>query len=257
MTPATKRIGISLVIYLAWIAITLFGARLVASGETTLTELVGTRIGWHFGIAIVLLLIAIAVFRWGDMHFTKPHAVLRIMWFPVIYLILYAGLVIYVGLPPFDFVFFVAINTLLVGVSEEIMFRGILFRAFEPVMSIWPAIILTSCLFGAMHTLNVLITGELSAALLQSIAAGMSGVVFVAIVIRTGSIWPAIIYHFLWDCLIFLAAGVAHKSAPAVSAEESGTMFMYVPIVLNLPNLIFALFLLRKVGKQDGELQMT
>jgi membrane protease YdiL (CAAX protease family) len=253
LITTTKRVWISLVIYVTWIAITMFGARLIAGGETTLDELVSTGIGWHFAAAIALLLVAIMIFKWKDMHFTRPHSLLRVMWFPAIYLVLFATGVAFLGPPPLSVVLFVAINTLMVGASEEIMFRGVLFRAFDKVMTIWPAIILTSVLFGAVHTLNAFITGEIVPAMMQSIAAGMSGLVFMAILIRTGSIWPAIIYHFLWDCLLFLV-GIGAAASPEANSGDPGAVAMYGPVLLNLPNLIFALVLLRHVSKERGDL---
>ncbi len=245
------RVGISLVIYVAWIAITLVGAVLITQGDTSLDELVSSGICWHFAVAIALLLVAIWVFKWRDMAFSKPHALIRVMWFPMIYLVLFAGGVSLKGLPPLSVVTFVIINTLMVGASEEIMFRGVLFRAFKRALPIWPAIVLTSILFGAVHTMNVFITGALDAALVQSVAAGMTGVIFLAIVIRTGSIWPAIVYHFLWDCLLFLLTTSSGTERAEASAIEASALAHLIPILLNVPNLIFALFLLRHVGKES------
>jgi hypothetical protein len=239
-------------IYVAWIAITMLGARLISNGEATLDELVSTSIGWQFAAAIGLLLFAIKVFKWHDLNFTRPHSLVRVMWFPAIYLVLFAGVVMFIGAPAWSVVMFVTINTLMVGVSEEVMFRGVLFRAFDKAMSIWLAIILTSILFGAVHILNVFITGQLGPAIMQSIAAVMSGFVFMAILIRTGSIWPAIIYHFFWDCLLFLAGNTAGTTAPEAATHGSGAIGIYVPVLLNLPNFIFALILLRNVGKHGS-----
>lgn len=253
MSSTAKRIWISLVVFVAWIGITMFGARLIAGGETDLNDLVSAGIAWHFAVAIALLLVAIVVFRWNDMQFTKPHSLVRVMWFPSIYLVLFVAGLAFLGAPPWSVVVFVAINTLMVGASEEIMFRGVLFRAFDKAMSIWPAIILTSVLFGAVHALNAFITGELGQALIQSLAAGMSGLVFMAILIRTGSIWPAIIYHFLWDWLIFLASIGASDVSP--EAADPGAIALFGPLLLNLPNMIFALILLRNVGMERGDVQ--
>lgn len=250
MSANNKRITISLLIYILWIIITMFGARLIAGGEVALNDLVSKGIGWHFAIAIGLLLVSILVFKWNDMHFNRPHALIRVMWFPSIYLVFYAAALTYFGSPPLSVVMFVGINTLMVGISEELMFRGVLFRAFEKAMAIWPAIILSSVLFGAVHSLNVFITGELGQSLLQSIAAGMSGLVFIAIVIRSGSIWPAIVYHFLWDFLLFLVSNQAGQGNVDTHAEASNLAMLF-PIFLNLPNVIFALLLLRGVGKKQ------
>lgn len=253
MNSSAARISISLVIYVVWIAITLFGARLIAGGETDLDELVSTSVGWHFAAAIALLVTALVVFRWKDMRFTRPHSLVHIMWFPSIYLVFFAGGLIFVGAPSLSVVIFVVINTLMVGASEEIMFRGVLFRALEKAMPIWPAIIVTSVLFGAVHSLNVFITGDLMPSVIQSIAAGMSGLVFMAIVIRTGSIWPAIVYHFIWDCLLFLLGSVASAANPETAAADVGAIALFGPILLNLPNAIFALYLLRNVGGDLSE----
>lgn len=224
----------------------MLGAQYIAGSEVSLVELVSERVGWHFLLAIALLLISIAVFNWGDIGFNKPYSILRTMWFPSVYLILFLAGLVYFGLPAENTVLFIVLNTFLVGVSEEVMFRGILFRAFEQAMTIWPAILLTSFMFGAVHALNVFITGDLGPAIMQSIAAGMSGLVFLAIVLRTGSIWTAIIYHFLWDCLLFLIG----SAAPEVNSESSNSMALYGPILLNLPNAIFALILLRNIAKE-------
>ncbi|CRI66277.1 hypothetical protein THIOKS12720003 [Thiocapsa sp. KS1] len=60
---------------------------------------------------------------------------------------------------------------------------------------IWPAILVTSLLFGGIHSLNVFTTGHLLTSVIQSGAALLSGLLFIAIRLRTGSLWPAIITH--------------------------------------------------------------
>lgn len=224
----------------------MLGAQYIAGSEVSLVDLVSNKIGWHFLLAIVVLITAIVIFRWNDIGFRKPHSIFRTMWFPSIYLVLFLAGLVYFGLPTENVVLFIVLNTFLVGASEEIMFRGILFRAFEQTMSLWSAILLTSFLFGAVHALNVFITGELGPAVMQSIAAGMSGLVFLAIVLRTGSLWTAIIYHFLWDCLLLLVSSMVTE----VASDNSDSSAIYGPILLNVPNAIFAIVLLRNVAKE-------
>lgn len=243
----------SLLVYVVWIIITLLGARILTGGETSLNELVSSGVGWHFAMAIAWLLLAAFLFRWSDLHFGKAHSLLRVLWFPSIYLLLFALGIGFTGMPAVSIVCFVVINTLMVGMSEEIMFRGVLFRAFEKAMPIWPAILLTSLLFGAVHALNGFITGDFGTAMVQSIAAAMSGLVFMAILLRTGSIWPAIIYHFLWDCLIFLMSVGANAGEVEAGAEVSSGGTVLAPILLNLPNMICALILLRRIDKGGRE----
>lgn len=78
-----------------------------------------------------------------------------------------------------------------------------------------------------------------------------------AVAIRTGSIWPAIIYHFLWDDLLFLISSSARGANPDASDGDFAVMNMFAPMLLNLPNLIFALILLRNVVKECFGSQAT
>ncbi len=249
-----KRFWISMVVYVLWVIITLTGAKWLLGGEEAgLDELVKNGIGWQFVGAIVLLLAAIAAFKWRDMRFGKPHSLLKVMWFPVLVLLAISALALVTGLPEGKVIFYVAFNTFLVGVSEEVMFRGVMFRSLLENVKVWVAIIATTVLFGAVHVLNGFTTGEWGLALNQAVAAGMSGLIFIAIVIRTESLWPAIIYHFLWDCMLFLigAASAARTDAsadPALEAAMAGGSAVLLPLLLALPNFLCALILLRKVN---------
>lgn len=248
----SKRLSISLVVYVLWIVITLLGAKWLLGGEeAALAELVKNGPGWQFLGAVALLLAAIAAFKWRDLKFVPPHSLVKVMWFPVLVLLSLSSLMILSGLPSSTVILWVAFNTFLVGFSEEVMFRGVLFRALLENMAVWPAIITTTILFGAVHSLNGFNTGDWSGALLQSVTAAMSGLIFIAIVIRTGSIWPAIIYHFLWDCALFLAGAASSEAsggaAEAVNIEVSGAQGLIFPMLIALPNFLCALWLLRNV----------
>ena len=74
------------------------------------------------------------------------------------------------GLPPASTLLFVIMNTMLVGLSEEWMFRGALFQGLRSRLAMWPAILLTSALFGAVHVMNVVTTGQLGEAIVQAAA---------------------------------------------------------------------------------------
>ncbi|QVM85736.1 CPBP family intramembrane glutamic endopeptidase [Novosphingobium decolorationis] len=241
----------SLGVYVLWIVITLLGATWLLGGEeAALEELVKNGIGWQFVGASALLLGAIVVFGWRDLKFGAPHALVKVMSVPVLLLLVIASLTVVTGLPDRTTTSYVLFNTFLVGFSEEVMFRGVLFRALLENLRIWPAIIVTSVLFGAVHSLNGFNTGDWSGALLQSVAAAMSGMIFIAIVVRTGSIWPAIIYHWLWDGVLFLmgvASALDEEHAAASEVAVSGLGAVVFPLMIALPNFLWALWLLRKV----------
>jgi len=234
-----------------WIAVTLLGAKLLLGGEQVpLDEMVKNGIGWQFVSAVVLLMAVINARKWNDLAFSPPHSVVRVMWFPTLWIGLISMMFFIIGLPSGRTLAFIAINTLLVGISEEVMFRGVLFRAILTQYRVWTAIVVSSILFGAVHILNVFNTGDLAGAVMQSVPAGMSGILFVAIVIRTGSIWPAIMYHALWDCVLFTMITGSQTSgleANPDALESLGMAKTLLPIGLGLPNFICGLILLRHV----------
>ena len=127
------------------------------------------------------------------------------------------------------------------------MFRGILLQAFRHRMAIWPAILITSLLFGGIHSLNVFTTGHLLTSVIQSGAALLSGLLFIAIRLRTGSLWPAIITHGLWDFGTFTLGAAGGEPADPQMART--TVQMLIPLLLVLPNALYALWLLRHVGR--------
>lgn len=156
-----KRFWIALIVYVLWVIITLAGAKWLLGGEkAALDELVKNGIGWQFVGAVALLFAAIAAFKWRDMRFGAPHSLLKVMWFPTLVLLAISFLALVSGMPEGKVMFFVTFNTFLVGVSEEVMFRGVLFRALLENFKVWTAIIITTILFGAVHVLNGFTTGE-------------------------------------------------------------------------------------------------
>jgi membrane protease YdiL (CAAX protease family) len=151
-------------------------------------------------------------------------------------------------------ILFVLMNTLLVGVSEELMFRGIVFQGVLSRFKIWPAIWMTAMLFGSVHALNGFMTGDFGAALAQTLQATLSGIWLQAIRLRTKSLYPAMLIHGLWDFALFIlanaiAASLADRSLSA--AEPSLAQQFAVAIVAALPLFLYGLWLLRGIGQKD------
>ena len=242
-----KRLPLALLTFVVWVIATLFGMRWASDGTTKpLVETVTHGVSWNLVMAIAVLAVATAVWRWRDLRFvpSREPNLLKLMWFPLLYLVLFFGLALFFGLPPVGTIFFLALNTALVGLSEEWMFRGVIFQAWRTRVAMWPAIIITCIMFGSVHVFNVFVTGELGASVLQATTAALSGLVFVALLIRTGSIWVPIAYHALWDfCTFVMSAGAAND---AVTVEQGGLATL-LPLALVLPNFLYALYLLRKV----------
>jgi hypothetical protein len=243
------RIGRVLGVLLVWIVITLVGAYLVTPQGVRLDALVSRGILWPV-VAAALFVVAVGrVAAWPDLALRPPQpGTLRVMWFPVLYVLIFLSLAVWFGLPSARILVLVAINTLVVGLSEEVMFRGLLYPALRRRMRIWSAIVLTSALFGVVHVLNVVMTGALAASALQAVAASMSGLVFLALRLRTGSLWPGIVYHAAWDFSTFVMV-IAGTGAGGGGAPPSGPAVLLVPLAIVVPNALYALWLLRDVAR--------
>ena len=116
---------------------------------------------------------------------------------------LFSGLTI--NHSPMEAVFYI-LTMLCVGFLEEVIFRGLLFRAMAK-NGIKSAIIVSSITFGIGHIIN-LINGsgaELIPNLLQVIYAMAAGFMFVMIFYKSGSLIPCIIGHGVFNALSVFA----------------------------------------------------
>lgn len=80
------------------------------------------------------------------------------------------------------------------AVTEELIFRGILFRIVEERIGTWLALALTGLLFGGSHLFNPHATGWGALAIAVE-AGGMLGAAYVA----TRTLWVPIGLHFAWN----------------------------------------------------------
>lgn len=252
-TPGT-RLGIALMALLAWVAITFVGAKVLLPGERTLNEIVTEGVAWQIVLAGAMLVGVILWRRWRDIGFRAPEpGTLKLLWLPMLMVLLqFCGALLF-GLPATTVILLVLLNTFFVGFSEETMFRGVLYRALRGNLRIWPAILLVSAAFGSVHVLNGFITGEFAGAAMQATMAACSGLLLMAIFLRTGSLWVAIIYHALWDAATFLLSlGASAQTVvdPAETPASGGIAALIIPIAMVLPNLLYALWLLRHVHRE-------
>jgi hypothetical protein len=248
------RIAIAAVAFVAWIAITTsnpFGVHASSGFVGALTE--GPQ--WGILFAGLFLVVLASLCRWSDLGLNPPASArsLLTLWLPGVYLAIFAALDVAVGPPPLAVVGFLLLNTVLGGFSEEMMFRGVLFGALRTRLRLAPSVIISTVLFGLAHLLNAAAFGSLPIAGAQAVAATMSGFVFIAIRLRTGSLLPAIAYHALWDFASLMAiarllganAGTASGAAGLAAAGAPSPAMLAAPIILLLPNFLYALFLLR------------
>ena len=201
-------------------------------------------------LAAGFLLLCLLAFRWPHtaMRLPKPGTA-GIMWFPWLYLPCFAALIVWIGLPPVSQLIGLFALMAWIAISEELMFRGLLFPALRQRLRIWPAMLLTSAVFGLIHLGNGLENGNFLAAAMQSLAAMMTGLLLVAMRVRRGSIWPAVSYHLLWNLGSFSLDLALRQHGTA--GEPGVFSLVLLPLIVVLPNGLYALWLLRHAGRED------
>ena len=198
----------ALVALIIWVAITIGGGLIQAGGPSSLDELVSAGVVWGIPLAALFLLITYRG-KWSELGLTAPSS-WRAARPVVIAVALLLVLAIANGLPASSVLLFLVINSMAVGISEELAFRGVVLRALLGAYPVRRAVFVSALAFGSVHSLNALMTGEVVPALMQScIAVGM-GMWAANIRIRTGSLYPSILLHGLWDlALLIVLNGVA------------------------------------------------
>jgi len=247
------RLAISLAACVGWLLITVVGGR-IHTGEAPLLQAVTRGLGWPFLLASLFLLALVVWQQWRDVGLNRLPSgrSLWLTWLPMLYIVAGLGLSVVFGLPPAGVLLWILFNTFLVGLSEELMFRGVLLQAFRRTVSIWPAVALTTLAFGAIHILNVFMTGELLPALIQSMAAALSGLLFIALRLRTGSLWPPIVVHGLWDFTTFTVSATRSVDSQTVGSGGPVTPMAFMPMLLVLPNALYGLWLMRRIGQSHA-----
>lgn len=117
--------------------------------------------------------------------------------------------------------------------SEELIFRGLLFHRMKDWMKPWLAVILSAVLFGAYHGNMV-----------QFSYAFVMGMVFAIVYHRTGTLWTAIVAHVIanmWSVL-----GYGHVNEYAQTIEYGSWIVIGVSAVLFLIPLFWLSICKRK-----------
>jgi membrane protease YdiL (CAAX protease family) len=109
---------------------------------------------------------------------------------------------------------------------EEITFRGVLLERFAVKWRVGVAVIVSAVFFGILHA--------------DPVGAGMFGVVTGLLYLRTGSLWPGIIIHFVNNLVALLAIRIVGTEAAAQSPTLSESLTSAgLFLLLSLPFLVW------------------
>lgn len=111
----------------------------------------------------------------------------------------------------------VAATTALVGLSEELMFRGVLLRGAWRGHGLYRAMLESAVGFMLLHAVNVLGGSPPAAVAGQLLATFLFGLALAPVAIRLGSLWPIASWHALWDFSLFGHAAAGAQPPPVVA----------------------------------------
>ncbi|QIN83436.1 CPBP family intramembrane metalloprotease [Rubrobacter tropicus] len=194
-----------------------------------------------WGLAILLALaLLLWTGLWREAGFNRPIVKnLRLLWFPLfVGALTLSGGVFVSGIDAFVSAFLVV---LVAAFGQELLFRGLLWRALAPVGPVG-ATILTSLLAGALIFGRTFTDGPWPEAVRLTSLAVCSGFTYGALRWRTASIWPVILVHTVF--------------ALAVDVAALGTVTYQILIILSTVGFVlYGLFLLRnRAVRADGGL---
>jgi membrane protease YdiL (CAAX protease family) len=116
---------------------------------------------------------------------------------------------------------YILLSGLYVGIMEEIIFRGFLYRAIEEKFNKNKAIIISSIIFGLIHFINIG-SAQIQFVVLQVVYATAIGIIFAVIFSMTQSLFLCIVVHALTDILSF------YCQEPIAIVEFSGTIICII-----------------------------
>ncbi|MBW6411882.1 CPBP family intramembrane glutamic endopeptidase [Clostridium weizhouense] len=144
------------------------------------------------------------------------------------------------------------------GIVEEMVFRGMIMRAFDKRFGKMTAIILPSFIFGLIHLIGIKM--DIISIVLLLIAGTSVGIMFSLIVYESGSVWCSAIVHGIWNVIIIgrilNISGVYHDKAiysyklvsesVILTGGEVGIESSIVPVLGYIVVIAFTLFLMKR-----------
>ncbi len=140
------------------------------------------------------------------------------------------------------------------GIFEEYLFRGLIlvlllriFSHYTQGQQTWYAVLISSVLFGLMHSINIS-SQPLSSTILQMFSATALGLFLATLYLRSGTIILPMLFHGVWDAGTTLATGTITQGA----ATSGSTI---VNLAISLVTFLIGAFFLRR--KQLAKIDLT
>lgn len=128
-------------------------------------------------------------------------------------------------------------STTIAPISEEIVFRGWLFNALRRRLRLWPAIILSSLAFAAIHPS------------ISSVTTLIFGMLAAIAYYKTQNLWVSILIHALNNLLISAQSIIEHILIH-IGLANASTNLSFLVFILGIPSALLAILLGHYLVKQ-------
>lgn len=122
------------------------------------------------------------------------------------------------------------IGTAMAGFCEEVIFRGIILNSLKGEKSYIIAMIISSLGFSVVHITTILMGNSLLNALITVFYSSLLGFAFVGLVMKMKNIWPLIIFHSIWNFILFASQSLQLEIS--IAAGICNVMNIFMAIIL-------------------------
>ena len=113
------------------------------------------------------------------------------------------------------------------GIWEEVFFRGIILVLFMRVFPLRRAVLLSAFLFAVVHLNPMAINPEM---IIDVVSIFFMGLLFAYLILKTGSLLPAIIFHYVHDIFVLLVQNT--PGADKTLASVLLYAFLWIALVI-------------------------
>jgi uncharacterized protein len=126
-------------------------------------------------------------------------------------------------------------TTFLVGVNEEIMYRGMVLHGFLTTRSVTKAMLTSAIAFSLLHAVNIFGGVPVIGVPFQLALTFLFGCFFAPLMLKLNNIVPLIIFHWLWDFSLFVAPILGEQ----VDSDVHRASLAFFPIEIVLAILLW------------------
>jgi len=236
--------------YALWFILPAFFIDIPLTAES-LSEINNILRQWKTQLIILVALILLITYLdwWREIGFIPIHSgglkflLPPLLFLAVLFLLLlpeYKHSGLFGGFKNVKQVFSFLLILLMLGFTEETVFRGILFHGLETKVTPLQTVLISAIIFGLFHYLNMLVGAHFYSTTYQVIHAAASGFMYATLRLRIGAIWPVMIFHTIWDIGLILLTSIEH---PKMNHAQVVMSFSFShAIMLALPAISYGTF---------------